>query len=114
MVVVSLSLATICFLGQCHHALVGRDTPKGVFHLEHMATNQKGYGGDILMYDQNKTYAWAIHRLWLEDPQQHRRERIESDNPQERVITMGCINVNVNVYKELVSCCSSDTLKITN
>lgn len=114
MIVVNLALATICFLGQCHHALVGADTPTGTFQLRHYATNQPGYDGDVLVFKQTKNYAWAIHRVWLLDPAQHRNQRIKSDNPVFRHITFGCINVEPQVYEKLVSCCSTDTVKIVH
>lgn len=112
MVTVNILLAIICFAGTCHKALVGQDTPVGAFQLQHMSTNQPGYGGDVLVFHQTKDYAWAIHRVWLLDPAQHRDTRIKSSNPEIRHITMGCINVTPKVYDDLISCCSASTLKV--
>ncbi len=106
-------MALICFSGQCHHALVGKDTPVGSFKLKHMLTNQRGYGGDVLVFHEDRSYAWAIHRVWLLNPAQHRASRLRSDDPTVRHITMGCINVEPDVYEKLVSCCSASTLEIT-
>ena len=111
-VIVNLALATICFSGTCHKALVGEDTPTGTFVLRHVATRQPGYGGDVLVFHETHRYAWAIHRVWLLDPAQHREQRIKSSNPSVRHITMGCINVTPKVYDELISCCSASTLKV--
>lgn len=102
-VVVSLSQATLCFAGACHPALVGVDTPTGQYRITHVATNEPGYSGDVLMFKENKHYVWAIHRLWLLDPKQQRAKRIDSNNPHERVITMGCINLKDATYASLVS-----------
>jgi hypothetical protein len=112
MVIVNLSLASICFLGSCHNALIGADTPTGEFTLKHMATTQPGYGGDVLVFKQTPEYAWAIHRVWTLIPSQHRKARLASNNVAYRHITMGCINVEPKVYEELVSCCSFSRLKI--
>lgn len=101
-VVVSLSKAVICFSALCHPALVGLSTPIGEFPLQHVATSEPGYHGDVIVYKETKEYAWAIHRLWLLDPAQKRAQRIESPNPKERVITMGCINLKDKTYSELV------------
>jgi uncharacterized membrane protein len=97
-----LSSALICFQGQCHHALVGSDTPTGVFSVVHMLTDQPGYGGDVLVFAQTKTTVFAIHRVWLRIPTQHRAERLASDDPIERkTVTRGCINVAPDIYDEL-------------
>ncbi len=109
-VVVSVALASICFSGNCYNALVGQDTVPGTYQLQHYRTTEPGYGGDVLVYRQTQTYAWAIHRVWLLDPKQHRQQRLASDNPAYRHITMGCINVSPVVYQKLVDCCSSSTL----
>ena len=101
-VVVSLSKAVICFSAVCQPALVGIDTPTGHFPMQQVATSEPGYHGDVIVYKENQKYAWAIHRLWLLDPAQHRAQRIESPDPKDRVITMGCINVKNQTYAQLV------------
>lgn len=111
-VVVHILAATICFSGTCHPALVGTDTPIGTFNITHYSTRRPGYGGDILSYKEDPKYVWAIHRV-LDIKGQHRLERIKSNDPKDRVITLGCINVEPEVYKELVEL-DPTTLEIEN
>jgi hypothetical protein len=111
MVIVDLLTATICFLGSCHNVLVGPDTPSGQFKLAQRLTKDPGYGGDVLQFKETEKDVYAIHRVWLLKPAQRRAERIKSHNITERTsITNGCINVEPEVYQELVDCCSNDTL----
>jgi hypothetical protein len=94
--------ALICFQGHCYHALVGKSTPTGVFPVIHKTTEAPGYGGDILEFYETKDKAYAIHRVWLRDPKQHRAERLASDDPsQRRNISKGCVNVSPEVYNQL-------------
>lgn len=99
--------ALICFQApqsqqHCYPVLVGRSTPTGVFPVVHKLTKAPGYGGDILVFDETNTTAYAIHRLWLRNPAQHRLERLASNDPaQRRNVTMGCVNVAPEVYDEL-------------
>jgi len=112
-VVVDLALATICFLGQCHPALVGDDTPTGVFTLQLQATAAAGYGGDLLVFQEDRHSVWAIHRVIAGRPGERRLERLRSGRPeQRRGITLGCINVMPQVYRELVRCCDGDALVV--
>jgi len=67
-----------------------------------MLTKQLGYGGDVLVFKETENYAFAIHRVWLRNPTQHRAERLASDDPKKRQgVTMGCINVAPEVYDQL-------------
>lgn len=111
-VIVDLTLATICFLGNCYPALVGKDTPTGEFTLQQRLVVTPGYGGDVLQYKED-TYVYAIHRVWTLNPNQRRVERLHSTNPKDRqTITNGCINVLPDVYDKLVECCSNSKLEI--
>jgi hypothetical protein len=112
MVIVDLTLAVICFSGTCHPALIGKDTPTGVFQLQQRLTDSLGYGGDVLQFKETTTEVFAIHRVWTLSPKEHRVSRLTSGGPEERVITHGCVNVMPAVYEELVSCCSSDILLV--
>jgi hypothetical protein len=112
MVTLSIALATLCFNGACYPALVGEETPKGIFQLELKATAHPGYGGDVLRYLRTGNKQLAIHRVWLLRPEQHRLERLASSNPADRVITKGCINIMPEVYDKLKECCSNETLMI--
>lgn len=112
MVVVSLALATICFLGKCHPVLIGNNTPTGVYALRHLRTDQPGYGGDVIGFKETDDRMYAIHRIWLLNPKQHRQERMKSLYVKDHYISSGCINVEPEVYEELVDCCSRDYLTI--
>jgi hypothetical protein len=116
MVTVSLLLATICFsMGvteTCHPVLVGKDTPIGTFPLVQRYTDDVGYGGDVLQFTETPTLVYAIHRTWTQNYKQHRETRLKSHNPKDRVITMGCINVDPLVYAQLVECCANETIQI--
>jgi len=111
--VVDLALAVICFMGECHPALVGEDTPRGVFVLQHQATQVPGYGGDLLVFQEDRTRLWAIHRVYTAVPSQRRVERLLSGRIALRQgVTMGCVNVMPEVYARLVECCSNQVLTI--
>jgi hypothetical protein len=100
-------------MGECHPALVGHDTPVGQFQIVQRLTSQPGYGGDVLQFKETDNAWYAIHRVWTLSPKQKRVERLNSDNPKDRVITNGCVNVDPNVYERLKDCCSTDTVIIT-
>jgi hypothetical protein len=113
MIVVSLAAASICFAGACYPALVGERTPAGVFPLSHQRTDEPGYGGDLLVFHENRRYLWAIHRVYTRDPEQRRVARLRSGRAElRRSVTHGCINVMPEVYRKLVDCCSDDILVI--
>ena len=117
---VLLSSALICFQGphdtqqKCYHILEGSKTPIGVYEVRHMKTPYHGYGGDVLVFKETENYALAIHRVWLGNPNQHRQERLNSNNPDQRKnITNGCINVSPEIFDELVAN-HLETLEIRN
>lgn len=99
-VVVSLSLATICFLGQCHSALVGKHTPTGVFAMRQARITAPGYGGDVVLFARRADgIPLAIHRRWDGAPAQGRAARLLSPAATDRQgITAGCVNVDPAVY----------------
>lgn len=105
-VIVSLGAATICFLGSCYPALIGAETPSGVFPLQQARILAPGYGGDVLLYAQRKDgVPLAVHRVWLGSPSQRRLERLNSPiTSYRRGVTGGCINVAPEVYDALVAC----------
>jgi hypothetical protein len=113
MIIVDLLAATICFAGQCYPVLVGPKTQTGTYHLSVMKTNQKFYGGDVLVFNDRGSSVDAIHRVWLGDPKQRRMERLKANDPnQRRSITNGCINLMPEVYEKLKDCCSNGELQI--
>lgn len=113
-VIVSIALATICFTSngveKCANVLVGKDTPRGEYTLQQRLTDDPGYGGDVLQFKEDEKEVFAIHRVWLLRPAEHRQARLASPNPKQRVITNGCINVDPVIYQELVDCCSNQSL----
>ncbi len=113
MVLVDLTAATICFLGQCYPVLFGASTPVGHFQMTVRQVISPGYGGDVIQFTENETTVLAIHRLWVLNPNQHRDKRIKSSVIKDRIITNGCINVMPEVYEKLKDCCSNDELVIS-
>lgn len=117
-IIVSLALATICFtyngVHECDPVLLGKKipTPTGEFTLIRRYTNDPGYGGDVLQFYETKEQIYALHRVWLLKPSQHRLQRLESPNVKDHFISSGCINVEPRVYEKLVDCCSNGTLII--
>lgn len=103
MVLVSLTAATICWAAHCFPVLVGPKTPVGTFHMEHVLTHDRGYGGDVILFKESKRSAFALHRVWLlSEKTQHRWQRIHSDDPHQRnTITNGCINLLPKDYLAL-------------
>lgn len=113
MVIVDLTLAVVCFMNQCHPALVGENTPRGVFTLEHQTTLEPGYGGDLLVFKEGRRHLWAIHRVYTAVPSQRRAERLRSPRAtSRRGVTNGCVNVEPRVFERLIDCCSGDVLVI--
>lgn len=112
MVLIKLTLAMICFQGQCYPALVGRDTPIGNYQIVPREVLEPGYQGEVLQFKEDVTSVFSIHRIWLGSPKEHRMERIQSSNPKDRTITHGCVNVTNQVYAKLRQCCSNDKLII--
>ncbi len=119
-IIVDISLATLCIIGsgdnpqpdRCYPVLIGADTPRGEYQLQQRLIDSPGYGGDILQFKEEELYLFAIHRVWLGRPWEKRLERLRNPNPKMRRITMGCINVEPEVYEEIVDCCSNATLTI--
>ncbi len=99
-VTVKISLATICFLGQCYPALVGEDTPVGVYSLNKRVVLSEGYGGDVLQFHSDKdNRIFAIHRPYKNDKID--RQKLLFTLFSNRYITKGCINVDETVYAKL-------------
>jgi len=105
-------MAVICFLGECHPALIGKDTPKGDFPLSYISTTLPGYGGNVLMFNEDTDGIFAIHRVYTLNPAERRIQRLKQADPSKRVITKGCINVMPEVYEKLVDCCANGRVEI--
>lgn len=113
MVTVNLAKALICFMNVCHPALIGDDTIPGEYNLAQRHVLSSGYGGDVLQYKEDSKYVYAIHRVWTAVPSQNRRQKLNSNDPTNRIgVTKGCINVDEKVYDQLVDCCRNAKLVI--
>lgn len=111
-VVVDIAAALICFAGTCYNALVGNDTPRGEFELAPYTIQDPRYGGDLLVFKHDKRGVYAIHRV-IDVPGQQRLARLKSPNPKHRItVTLGCVNVEPEVYDALMDCCSTSKLTI--
>lgn len=114
-IAVHLASALLCVAQTCVPALVGKEldlTPTGTFPIKEYSTTDPFYDGSVLVFHQNAKYVWAIHQVWLGDPKEHRARRIGED-PLQRRISHGCINVDPSIYRQLVSMCSSGMCTVT-
>ena len=98
--VVNLDRAEICMESDCRPVLIGKATPRGEYPLQLAKTDAKGYGGDVLVFKQDTTGTYAVHRVWTQRPSEKRLERIKQD-AERRIITNGCINVDDATYNKL-------------
>lgn len=115
MITVNLTTATICFLEACFPVLVGKaatPTPVGQYQVIQRFTEQAGYSGDVLQFQETAEQVYSIHRVWLLNPEQKRLQRLTSKKVNDKFITNGCINVAPDVYDKLVDCCKDATLVI--
>ena len=117
-IIVSLTLATICFtyngVPECDPVLLGKknSTPVGEYTLTRRYVLSPGYGGDVLQFKEDADELYAIHRIWLGNPEQHRPERMKSSNVKDHFISSGCINVELETYEKLIQCCTDESLII--
>ena len=98
--VVDLDRAEICMESDCRPVLVGKETPRGEYPLQLAKTDEAGYGGDVLVFKQDATGTYAVHRIWTQKPSEKRLERIQQD-AERRIVTNGCINVDDDTYNRL-------------
>ena len=98
--VVDLDRAEICMESDCRPVLIGKETPRGEYHLQLAKTDEAGYGGDVLVFKQDTTGTYAVHRIWTQKPSEKRLERIQQD-VERRIVTNGCINVGDDTYNQL-------------
>lgn len=112
-VTVNLTLAIICFLDQCHPALVGDTTPIGQYQLVQRKVLEPGYDGLVLKFKEDHDGWYAIHKVWTLDTKQDRKQLLKSNNSADRRrVSNGCINIEPIVFDQLKSCCSRATLII--
>lgn len=102
-VTVNTQTAELCFADtkDCHPVLIGESTPKGLYPLTLMATDKKGYGGEIIGFKEEEGMVYALHRVWNGRPHEKRAERIATGSISDRILTKGCINVSNDVYERL-------------
>ena len=50
-------------------------------------------------FHQRGKELFAIHRVWLGNPNERRDVRIQSNNVADRLITNGCINISEEGYR---------------
>jgi hypothetical protein len=74
-----------------------RTTPAGRFAA---SMERSLHGDEILWVDYDA--AIALHRVITTVPKERRLQRLASQNPQERRITYGCINVPVKFFDQVV------------
>lgn len=75
-----------------------RTTPAGRF----VASLDKDiHGEEVLWIDYDS--AVALHRVVTSNPKEKRLARLASQNPEDRRISYGCINVPLNFYDQVVS-----------
>jgi hypothetical protein len=111
-VVVNVTTAMICFTGQCYPVLVGDNTPLGEYQLKQYRTPRPSYGGNVLAFKETDKVIYAIHRT-IPVKGQDRATRIKSSDVNQRLhITNGCINVEPEVYRKLLDCCSTGKVKL--
>lgn len=103
MVIVDLTLAMICFLGQCHPVLIGEDTKPGTYDLVPRIVAEEVYGGSVLQFNETDELVYSIHRIL---------PGRTLNTSRRRYVTAGCINVSPDVYLQLLDCCTHDKLII--
>lgn len=111
-VIVNVATALICFTGQCYPALVGTNTPLGEYQMKQYRTPIPAYGGTVLAFKETATVVFAVHQT-INVAGQNRPARLKSNDVTQRInITNGCVNVEPEVYRKLVDCCSKSTIKL--
>jgi predicted small secreted protein len=111
-VIVNVSTAMICFTGQCYPALVGKTTPLGEYQMTQYRTPIPAYGGTVLAFKETDKVVYAVHQTIFVKGQ-NRAERLKSNDVKQRInITNGCINVEPEVYRKLVDCCSKSKIRL--
>ena len=111
-VIVNVSTAMICFTGQCYPALVGKATPLGEYQMVQYRTPIPAYGGTVLAFKETPSVVFAVHQT-INVKGQNRAERLKSNDVRQRVnITNGCINIEPEVYRKLVDCCSKSKISL--
>lgn len=100
---VYIAKALICFSGQCFPVLLGPDTPIGTFETQERRVISQGYEGSVLQFYETENMVYAIHRPYSLDRRVDRKEVLRTgSSAQRRSISKGCINVEDEVFDELI------------
>ena len=102
-VTINIAAAVLCIAQQCFPVLIGKDTPVGEFTVIKREVLDPNYRGHILQFKETENEVFAIHRIWNGKPQQKRFSRIKSNNPSDRFITGGCVNVEDDLFELLTT-----------
>lgn len=76
-------------------------TPVGEYYGLRAPTSTPGYGGDVIVFHEDETGTYAIHRPYTLNPGEQRMKRLQSDDPLDRRITNGCINIPADFYDQI-------------
>lgn len=56
----------------------------------------------IFQHTKDRSFALAVHGLWLGEPSENREERISTPDPSDNFITNGCVNLENNNFAATV------------
>lgn len=103
-----LAKALLCIAGVgCYPVLTGETTFVGTYQLQHVILENDGVQSPVLAYaPSGKNRVQAIHPSISV-----RRDRLLEKNATDKV-TLGCINVQHEVFDYLIDCCSNSIVII--
>lgn len=79
------------------------ETPAGIFSLQQEAA-PKSYGGDLQQFATAPDGdILAIHRVLTTNPKQNRLGRLASKTAADNRVSLGCINIPVDIYNKYLS-----------
>lgn len=100
------SLLCIANIG-CYPVLVGETTFTGTYQIEHVVLENHGKQEDVLMYAYSgENRVQAIH-----PSTSAYRDKLLKENATKKV-TLGCINVDKELFDYLIDCCNKSVIKI--
>jgi hypothetical protein len=76
-------------------------TPAGTFKIEKIMSWH--LNEPMLVFIRGKSSVGAIHPLWMKNPKQERVKRLNGNDPNQRRITGGCINVDSNFFYNVLN-----------
>lgn len=93
---VILSTTIACIQDDCVSVIVGKPktpTPIGYYQTYYATTKQYGYDSELIVFKENSTKVWAIHKPYKTLHNKNYRELILKDINSNKFISNGCINV---------------------